>query len=256
MQLLFLTGSNGQLGKVISQIYSTSGWKIFGLDISIESSNSFLSHYISGSVIDRSNFNSLFQASFDCFKSSDIDKVCLINNAGVAVFSPSEDRTEEEFDFVAKTNLLGPIYGMTEFKKFFIDDCKFNFPPDNKPKLSIINVSSIYSLVAPNKNIYTDTSRNSSEIYGATKAGLNQMTKYFAVRYAEYGIQVNAVAPGGVLNRDLQGPEFIQNYSKLVPASRMCQPSEVASLCLSISSSGVEYMTGQVLALDGGMSSW
>ena len=144
---------------------------------------------------------------------------------------------------------------MTEFKKYFIDYCHEKYP-GIKLDLSIINISSIYSLIAPNSSIYVDTARNSSEIYGATKAGVNQMTKYFAVRYSDFNIQVNAIAPGGVLNESLQGPRFIENYSKLVPMKRLCQSSEVAELACNLASTSVKYMTGQIISIDGGMSSW
>ena len=64
---------------------------------------------------------------------------------------------------------------MTEFYNFH-KKINENFTTNSQ----IINISSIYGILSPNKNIYTDTNRSSSEIYGATKAGLIQMTKYFA----------------------------------------------------------------------------
>ena len=122
--------------------------------------------------------------------------------------------------------------------------------------LSVINISSIYGILSPNNSIYSDTARNSSEIYGATKAGVNQLTRYFAVRYAKDSIQINAIAPGGVLNQELQGPEFIENYSNLVPMKRLCHSAEVSDMALNIATASVKYLTGQVFSLDGGMSSW
>ena len=108
-------------------------------------------------------------------------------------------------------------------------------------------------MISPNENIYTDTKRNSSEIYGASKAGLIQLTKYFATRYAKYNIQVNAIAPGGVLNENHQGAEFIKKYSNLVPQNRLCNDDEVANLIYSIiESKPCSYLTGQTIALDGG----
>ena len=103
---------------------------------------------------------------------------------------------------------------------------------------------------------FTDTKRNNSEIYGATKAGLIQLTKYFAARYAHQKIRVNCIAPGGVLNEALQGEEFIKNYSNLVPMKRLCESKEVSQLCYLLASNKIGYLTGQTISLDGGMTSW
>ena len=81
-------------------------------------------------------------------------------------------------------------------------------------------------------------------------------TKYFAVRYANKGIRVNGIAPGGVLNRNLQGEEFITRYSQLVPSKKLCSVSEVAQLVYLMSEPGLQYLTGQTILLDGGMSAW
>ena len=244
-KILFITGSNGQLGTAIINSFQREDWYVFGLDIQKSANKNFLK----GSVADRKNFQKLFDLSVDKLQNN-ID-LCLINNAGIAVFTPSEERTYEEFLKVSEVNLFGPIIGMTEFYKFcrkFSDKYTFN--------AQIINIASVYGLISPNNSIYTDTSRNSSEIYGATKAGLIQMTKYFAARYANDNIQVNCIAPGGVLNNDLQGPEFIKNYSKLVPLNRLCEDIEVAELVYSFVSGKFKYVTGQTIPIDGGMTSW
>ena len=247
-RLLFLTGCNGQLGSAIIDKFFNSGWDVFGLDILEKGINKNLSGYISGSVAERNNFYKLFEESKKI--NHNFDQVSLINNAGIAVFTPSEERTYEEFLAVSEVNLLGPIFGCTEFSKFV--------EVNNLEKLSpkIVNIASVYGQISPNKSIYSDTARSSSEIYGATKAGVIQLTKYFAARYAEKGISVNCISPGGVLNTSLQGPDFIRNYSKLVPMKRLCNDNEVSSLLFSIISGDFHYLTGQTISIDGGMTSW
>ena len=244
-KILFITGSNGQLGKAIINSFQKENWHIFGLDIQKSANKNFLK----GSVIHRKNFQKLFGLSVDKLQNN-ID-LCLINNAGISVFTPSEERTYEEFLSVSEVNLFGPIIGMTEFYQFYK-----KFSEKYIINAQIINISSVYGLISPNNSIYTDTSRNSSEIYGATKAGLIQMTKYFAARYASDNIQVNCIAPGVILNIDLQGPEFIENYSKLVPLNRLCEDNEVAELIHSFVSGKFKYVTGQTIPIDGGMTSW
>lgn len=247
-KFVFITGCNGQLGKAIARSFKENSWIVFGLDLN-RLQNTHVDYYLEGTVKSRNDFEKLFNL---CEKKLSKDsELCLINNAGIAVFSPSEERTYEEFISVSEVNLLGPIFGMTEFYKFHK---KLNKKFDLHSQ--IINIASIYGIIAPNKNIYTDTNRSSSEIYGATKAGVIQMTKYFAARYAEANIKVNCVAPGGVLNNELQGPDFLKNYSKLVPMNRLCNDKEVSSLIFSLVSTDANYLTGQTIAIDGGISSW
>ncbi len=104
--------------------------------------------------------------------------------------------------------------------------------------------------------IYSDTKRQNSEIYGASKAGLIQMTKYFATRYASIPININSISPGGVLNKKLQGDKFISNYSELVPLNRLCEEEEIGQAVSMLLNSSNKYLTGQNIAIDGGLTSW
>ena len=247
-KFVFITGCNGQLGTSLCRSFKHKHWHVYGLDLK-QDLNDYLDVFIEGKVQDRKDFKKLFNLSYEKL-SNEID-LCLINNAGISVFTPSEERTYDEFLKVSEVNLFGPIIGMTEFYNFH-KKINENFTSNSQ----IINISSIYGILSPNKNIYTDTNRSSSEIYGATKAGLIQMTKYFATRYASSNIRVNCIAPGGVLNTNLQGPDFIKNYSNLVPMKRLCQDKEVSELITSFVSGNFSYVTGQTIPIDGGMSSW
>jgi NAD(P)-dependent dehydrogenase (short-subunit alcohol dehydrogenase family) len=112
-------------------------------------------------------------------------------------------------------------------------------------------------LISPDFRIYTDCERRNSEIYGATKAGIIQMTKYFAVHLARYGVRVNSISPGGIFNPEApQGEDFVNNYSHRCPMGRMAQYEEVVGGILYFASSAAAYTTGQNLVIDGGMSSW
>ena len=250
-KILFITGCNGQIGTQICELFAKKDWIIYGMDLGNNSSLKVLRKYFKGSVCVRKDFSNFFTlAQHEINKDS---QICLINNAGVSVFTPSEERTYEEFLLVSEVNLLGPIYSSTELFKF-IENIDKNLT--EKLDSHIINISSVYGLISPNNSIYTDTKRNNSEIYGATKAGVIQLTKYFAARYAKNKIRVNCIAPGGVLNESLQGNEFIRNYSNLVPMKRLCESKEVSQLCYLLASNKIGYLTGQTISLDGGMTSW
>ena len=247
---IFLTGANGQLGKVIAKILSLDGSKVYGLDIHPNSTNQYLANYTKGSVTNRESFRTLFNSISNPHENLNIS---LVNNAGVSIFTPSEERDLEEFRQVTEVNMLGPIYGMTEFYAFAKSLNKLSSFENN---YSIINIASVYGMVAPNMKIYSDTSRQNSEIYGASKAGLIQMTKYFATRYASIPININSISPGGVLNKKLQGDKFISNYSELVPLNRLCEEEEIGQAVSMLLNSSNKYLTGQNIAIDGGLTSW
>jgi NAD(P)-dependent dehydrogenase (short-subunit alcohol dehydrogenase family) len=246
---VFITGINGQLGSSLTTGFLDNDWIVYGMDLNKSEANNS-QHFCNGSVTDRNSFKGFFGLAENTIE--DNDCVCLINNAGVSIFSDSENRSIEEFHYVTEVNMLGPIFGMTELK-IFADVLNKSF---EHLRFSVINIGSIYGILSPDNSIYTDTARNNSEIYGATKAGLAQMTKYFATRYAEIPISINCIAPGGILNKELQGDDFIKNYSRRVPLKRMCNDSELTELCVRVAEPGCSYLTGQVIALDGGLSAW
>ena len=93
--------------------------------------------------------------------------------------------------------------------------------------------------------------------YAASKGGLVAMTKVWAVELASAGIRVNAIAPGPVetdMARDAITPADKEGYHRRVPLARMAQPEEIARAVLFLCLPESDYITGQVLAVDGGVS--
>ena len=124
---------------------------------------------------------------------------------------------------------------------------------------SIIQMSSIYGLLAPDQRIYEGSlydgrQINSPGVYAASKAGIIGLTKYLSTYWAEKGIRVNAIAPGGAESG--QNDEFIRRYSSRIPMGRMAQPHEIVGAVLYLASNASSYVTGQVLAVDGGLTAW
>ena len=247
-----VTGSSGQLGKLITSTLKAEGWFVFGIDSQREpyQTDDSPDFFIQTDITSANDVDDAFEAISEMVNDfhDAPTHISLINNAGVAVFTPSEDRTLEEFDMVCRVNMYAPIIMTTRFLKL------------KKTILastgSVVNIGSIYGHISPNSSIYTDTSRQSSDVYGASKAGLSQLTRYFAVRYANEMVRVNCVSPGGVLNNDLQGPDFIKRYSALVPTQKLLLPTDVAKIVLDLSNNSPMQLTGQTILLDGGYSSW
>jgi NAD(P)-dependent dehydrogenase (short-subunit alcohol dehydrogenase family) len=168
----------------------------------------------------------------------------LVNNAGVGVFSPYSARTYSEFKSVLDTNLFGT---------FLMSRAAIEIMRKNSFG-SIINIGSIYGSVSSDPSIYGDTPRINSEVYSASKAGVIQMSKYFAVHAGPFGVRVNTVSPGGVFLR--QGQKFVESYIKKVPMGRMGTPADIVGIVAFLASDGASYITGQNISVDGGLTSW
>jgi 3-oxoacyl-[acyl-carrier protein] reductase len=245
-KVVFITGACGQLGRVISQGFLDAGAMVIGVDIEINKSNLIKDEKISYHSLDIGNKQSIFDLFNELYRNQ-ISIDVLINNAGVSTFEPFEKRTEDEFVYVTDINLKGTFFCIQEYFKHQKIYGKGN----------IVNIASIYGEISPDPKIYLDGDRKNSEVYGATKAGVIQMTKYFAVHLAENGLRVNAVSPGGIYNsKNPQSEYFIDEYSKRNPMGRMANVEEMLGAILFLASDASTYVTGQNLVLDGGMSCW
>jgi len=120
----------------------------------------------------------------------------------------------------------------------------------NKINGSIINYGSIYGVVSPDFEIYSETEMTSPAAYSAIKGGIINFTRYAASYYGKFKIRVNCLCPGGIFEN--QNKIFVKNYEKRVPLKRMGNPEDIASATLFLSSDASSYITGTVLMVDGG----
>jgi len=244
-KVVLVTGACGQLGFKICESFSKSGCKVIGIDVNIDSNRCDDVEYFVLDVSQKKAQVQLYEQIIEKYKSIDV----LVNNAGVSTFTKFEDRSEEEFDLVMDINLKGVFFGIQTFVNLF-DKYTLN-------KGSIINIGSIFGVVSPDFRNYTDLPRKSPEIYGATKAGVIQMTKYFSVHLAERNIRVNCVSPGGIFNpRNPQGEDFMENYAFRTPMRRMADDKEIVGAILYLASDASSYTTGQNIVIDGGLTAW
>lgn len=169
----------------------------------------------------------------------------LVNNAGIAVFSSFEERTFDEFMQILTINVAGT---------FLCTQAAVKVMKNQSTGGRIINIGSVYGLVSGDPRLYTDCSRNTSEVYAASKAAVIQMTRYWAVHLAKYNIRVNAITPGGVFNQ--QGADFVKNYSDRTPMGRMAREDELNGALLFLASDASSYVTGHNLVVDGGWTAW
>ncbi len=160
----------------------------------------------------------------------------LVNNAGVVVSKPLFEHTEADWDHVVDTNLKGAWLMAREFAHHLVD---------LKRPGRIINITSVLG------------SRTIGRVpaYCAAKAGLTHLTQVLAIELARYGILVNALAPGYVetdFNRDFFQTEAGRNLISRIPLRRIGQAADLDGALLFLASPASAYVTGAVIAVDGG----
>jgi len=160
----------------------------------------------------------------------------LVNNAGVTVAKPVLQHTEEEWDYVLDTNLKGAWLMAREFAQHLVDQ--------GRPG-RIVNIASVLGV----RTIAWVPS------YSAAKAGLIHLTHVLAMELARYGILVNAIAPGYVetdFNRDFLRSEAGKKLEARIPLRRVGRPDDLDGAMLLLASPAGAYITGAVIAVDGG----
>lgn len=192
--------------------------------------------------------NKLAEDLLNDFSSVDI----LINNAAVqppGFFASLSDYSLSTWQKVLDVNMTA-VFLMV----------KYISPHMQKRKQgNIINVSSIYGVVAPDQRIYRGAEYRGNQIntplaYSATKGAIVQMTRHLAAYFAADGIRVNCITPGGVYSG--QNKTFLENYSTRVPLGRMAHRHEITGAVIFLASPASSYMTGQNIIVDGGWTIW
>jgi NAD(P)-dependent dehydrogenase (short-subunit alcohol dehydrogenase family) len=159
----------------------------------------------------------------------------LVNNAGIAVFAPLLETSDDDWNRVLEVNLTGPFL------------CTKAAAPLMREHGggAIVNITSISAVRA-------STLRSA---YGTSKAGLAHLTKQLAVELASLGIRVNGVAPGPVetaMAKAVHTPEIRADYHDAIPLNRYGLEEELAEAVFFLCSDRASYITGQILAVDGG----
>lgn len=167
----------------------------------------------------------------------------LVNNATGNHLASLEDVKLEDWNKVQSVNVTGTMLLSRAIAKNMLTFFKG----------TIINISSIYGFLSPDQRIYGDSGLNSPLIYGTTKAALIQMTRYLATYWAPH-IRVNCISAGGLYNN--QPKEFLVNYENKTPLARMAGPDDLKGAALYLASDASEWVTGQNIVVDGGLSIW
>lgn len=165
----------------------------------------------------------------------------LVNNAGVEIREPFLDVTEAHYDLVLGVNLKGAFFATQAAARHMVERGQGG---------RIVNVSSIHEDVA---FLHYTT-------YTTSKGGMRMFTRTVCQELAPHGITVNDIAPGAIATpinkRTLGDGELLHELQNVIPAGRLGDPDEVASVAVFLASDEAAYVTGSTYYVDGGMSRW
>ncbi len=186
-------------------------------------------------ITEVSSIENLVSVTIDKYKKIDI----LVNNAGVIVRTPPEEITEDEWDFVFNINLKGIFFCCQIVGKEML----------KKKKGKIINISSNVSEIA----------MAGRSIYAVSKAGVAHLTRALALEWSKEGININAIGPGPTIT-DInkvyfeENPLDLQDKIDSIPMARIGQPVDHAGAAIFLASDASNFITGQNILVDGGMT--
>lgn len=173
----------------------------------------------------------------------------LVNNAYGGTAPSIDTATAEDFDRAYHT-------GVTAYF-LLAREVVFHLRERQAPG-SVINIGSMYGVVASYPDAYTDLPINSPPNYHGLKGGIVHLTRHLAAYWAADGVRVNTISPGPFPSPKVKDrlPEFIQRLDAKVPMGRMGLPEELKGVVVLLASDAGSYITGQNILVDGGWTAW
>ena len=241
-----ITGAGSGLGMAVAEGFAMAGADLTLVDSNFDAvkmlsgeinSAGFKALPVKADVTDTSQVQHAVKEIMNEYKKIDI----LVNCAGITRRMPLEEFSENDWDLVLNVNLKGTFlftkYAGLEMLK--------------KQKGSIINFGSLGSIVAIPM----------SAAYCSSKGGVAMFTKTAAVEWAKTGIRVNAILPGTfetpLLSQCIkENPSYGEEMLKRFPMGRFAKPEEIVGACIFLASDASSYVTGHLLAVDGGCTAY
>src|SRR3990167_8993059 len=244
-KVALVTGANGLLGTVIVNTLREYGAEVIGVYRN-EERKPDLARTLRFDMYEKGGYEKLW----DFAKENPVD--ILINNAHEMSektgFNIQEDALE---NYDAWTWWRKEIGGLS-FPASTIS--AFGAGMKQRGHGNIINVCTMYSLVAPSPALYNNTVYMNPPAYSAVKAGLLALTRYVASFWGKYGIRCNAILPGP-FPKSQSDQSFMKRLSDRTCLGRVGKPEELAGPVIFLASEASSYMTGQALIYDGGWTS-
>jgi len=254
-----VTGGFGNIGIKILETLFELNCKVIVIDILNDNTNKTIKDFEDKFNITRDNQLMFYSADLsdkeeiikftnnikEKYSKIDIIINCaaLVNSTNLKGWTvPFEEQSMESFDLCMDINAKAPLILFQNLipllKK---SDCA-----------KVINISSIYGAYGNDFNIYEGTNMHSPIAYSVSKSALNIMTKYLASLYGKDKICINSIILGGIFRS--QNESFVKKYNEKTPLLRMGTENDIKGLIAYLSSNLSDYMTGQNIPLDGGLT--
>lgn len=244
-KVIAVTGGYGYLGKAIVKSLVAHGARVFVIG---KSSDKFSSAFgasrditfVEGDVSSSDSIKSTFAKITSLTEQIDV----LVNNAFYTKGQSPEFLSDDDWN----TGIDGTLGNVFRCIREIIPILK------KQSRGKIISVSSMYGMVAPDFSLYDQSPEFlNPPHYGAAKAGVLQLTRYYASYLGKYGITVNAVTPGPFPSDEVQmDKQFIEQLRNKTALGRVGKPEDIAGAFVFLASDAANYITGQNIIVDGG----
>lgn len=233
---IFVTGGAEGIGRAIVKAFCAAGHRVAFCDRNAEAGTRTAQEtgalFLEADVRNVAALEEVMQQLFDTWEDIDV----IINNAGVSDFSPITDTPVEEFDRILQINL----------RPVFITARKLALHRKNQEVPNkfgrIVNICSTRYLM----------SEPGSEGYAASKGGIYSLTHTLAISLSEWHITVNAISPGWIQNCDYDSLRPIDHEQH--PSRRVGKPEDIARMCLFLCQPENDFINGENIVIDGGMT--
>lgn len=234
---VIVTGASNGIGKAIARAFAAAYFNVIIADIDEYNGTilqddlldqGYTAEFIRCNVSEPGSIKNLIAESIKTFGGIDI----LINNAGISEFISPDDVSVEKWDLILNTNLRAAFLltrgAAKEMKK--------------RGGGSVVNIASTRALM----------SEKNSEAYAASKGGLLALTHAMALSYSDHNITVNCISPGWIHTGDYEKLRDIDHQQH--PSNRVGKPKDIARACLFLTDAANDFITGENLVIDGGMT--
>ena len=236
-KIIIVTGGNGLLGKAIIERIKEEGAFCINFEIN-HKTNDDLSNVLCD-ITSQESMDNAMKLVIDRYHKID----GLVNNA-----YPRTKDWGNKFEDILFDSWKKNIDW--QLNSYFYMSQQIAIQMAKQQSGSIVNIASMYGVVAPDFTVYEGTNMTMPAGYAAIKGGLVNLTRYIASYFGSQQVRVNSISPGGIL--DNQNTIFVKNYEKKVPMQRMGNPEDIAPSVSFFLSDDSKYITGQNLIIDGG----
>jgi len=232
-----VTGSANGIGKAVATAYAREGCNVVIADIDDESGEKLRNtlqnehleaEFVHCDVSDPASIQNLISKTVQLYGNINV----LINNAGLSSFTPAEELSVDDWDTILNTNLRSSFLLTREASKKM----------KNSGGGSVVNIASTRATM----------SEKNSEAYAASKGGLLALTHAMALSYADDQINVNCISPGWIHTGDYEKLRDIDHSQH--PSKRVGKPDDIARACLFLTQPENDFINGENLVIDGGMT--